>query len=57
MMRVAVLGATGVIGRHVVRAAVRGDANARVVRGIGIDAVQSDILDSQSLRQAVVDKI
>jgi hypothetical protein len=40
-----------------VRAAVRGDANARVLCGIGIDEVQSDILDLQSLRQAVVDKI
>jgi 2-alkyl-3-oxoalkanoate reductase len=63
MMRTAVLGATGVVGRDVVprlrehgrevRAVVRTEADAGALRRVGIDAVQGDILDIQSLRQAV----
>jgi len=62
-MRIAVLGATGVVGRHVVprlrehghevRAVVRTEADAGALRRVGIDAVQGDIFDIQSLRQAV----
>jgi 2-alkyl-3-oxoalkanoate reductase len=63
MMRVAVLGATGVVGRHVVprlcehghevRAVVRSEADAQTLRAIGIEAAHGDIFDVQSLRQAV----
>jgi 2-alkyl-3-oxoalkanoate reductase len=63
MMRVAVLGATGVVGRHVVPrlcehghevyAVVRSEADAQILRHIGIEAVQGDIFDVQSLRRAI----
>ena len=63
MMRIAVLGATGVVGRHVVprlrehghevRAVVRTEADAGALRRVEIDAVQGDIFDIQSLRQTV----
>jgi len=62
-MRIAVLGATGVIGRHVVprlrehghevRAQSRGEADAEALRRVGIETVQGDIFDLESLRQAV----
>ena len=63
MMLVAVIGATGIVGRHVVprlrehghhvRAIVRSEADVEVLRRVGIEAVRGDILDSHSLRQAV----
>ncbi len=62
-MRVAILGATGAVGRHVVprlrerghdvRAVVRSDAEAGALRRVGIDAVPGDIFDARTLRQAV----
>ena len=62
-MRIAVLGATGVIGRHVVprlrehghevRAQSRGEADAEALRRVGIETVQGDIFDLESLRHAV----
>jgi len=62
-MQVAVVGATGVVGRHVVqrlreqghhaRAIVRGETDVERLRRVGIEAVRGDILDCHSLRQAV----
>ncbi|HXQ52792.1 MAG TPA: NAD(P)-dependent oxidoreductase [Stellaceae bacterium] len=62
-MRVAVIGATGVLGRHVVprlverghevRALVRTEAKASVLRRLGIDCVLGDILGRASLDAAV----
>src|SRR5438128_4531320 len=62
-MRVAILGATGAVGRHVVprlrerghdvRAVVRSDAEAGALRRVGIDAVPGDIFDAKTLRRAV----
>ena len=63
MMRIAVIGATGVVGRHVVprlrehghevRALVRAETDAGALRAVRIDAAQGDIFDIQSLRQAL----
>jgi 2-alkyl-3-oxoalkanoate reductase len=63
MMQVAVIGATGIVGRHVVprlreqghhvRAVVRSVADVEALRRIGIEAVGGDILDRHCLRQAV----
>ncbi len=63
MMQVAVIGATGIVGRHVVprlrehghhvRAVVRGEADVESLRRVGIEAARGDILDRHSLRQAV----
>jgi 2-alkyl-3-oxoalkanoate reductase len=63
MTQVAVIGATGVVGRHVVprlreqgrhvRAIVRSEADVEALRRVGIEAVRGDILDRHSLRQAV----
>jgi nucleoside-diphosphate-sugar epimerase len=63
MMRVAVVGSTGLVGRHVVqrlrehgrdvRAIVRSKADIEALRRVGIEAVRGDILDLDSLRQAV----
>jgi nucleoside-diphosphate-sugar epimerase len=63
MMRVAVIGATGVIGRHVVqrlrehghrvRAVARSEADIEAPRRVGIEAAPADILDHQDLREAI----
>jgi nucleoside-diphosphate-sugar epimerase len=63
MMRVAVIGATGVIGRqvvqrlrehgHRVRAVARSEADIEALRRVGIEAVPADILDHQDLRGAI----
>jgi len=63
MMQVAVLGATGVVGRHVVqrlreqghdvRAIVRSETDVEALRQVGIEAARGDILDRDSLRRAV----
>jgi nucleoside-diphosphate-sugar epimerase len=63
MMKVAVIGATGIVGRHVVarlreqgrdvRALVRSETDVEVLRRVGIEAVRGDLLDRQGLRQAV----
>jgi len=63
MMQVAVLGATGVVGRHVVqrlreqghgvRAIVRGETDVERLRRAGIEAAHGDILDRDSLKRAV----
>src|SRR6516165_2363994 len=57
MMRIAVIGATGVVGRHVVprlrehghevRAVVRAETDAGALRRLGIDAVQGDMTQSR----------
>jgi nucleoside-diphosphate-sugar epimerase len=62
-MRVAVVGATGVLGRHVVprlqerghdvRAIVQDEGRAAGLRRLGVDAVIGDILDAESLRRAL----
>jgi uncharacterized protein YbjT (DUF2867 family) len=62
-MRVAVVGATGVLGRHVVprlierghdvRPIVRTDEHVRRFQGLGISAVRGDILDAASLGPAI----
>jgi 2-alkyl-3-oxoalkanoate reductase len=62
-MRVAVLGATGVLGRqvlprliergHEVRAVVRAPAQAARLARLGVEAYHGDILDAASLAQAV----
>ena len=56
-MRIAVIGATGVVGRHVVprlrehghqvRAVVRAETDAGALRRLGIDAVQGDMTQSR----------
>lgn len=63
MMQVAVVGATGVVGRHVVarlrehgrdvRAVVRNETDVETLRRVGIEAAPADILDRHSLRQAI----
>jgi len=63
MMRIAVLGATGVVGRHVVsrlhehgyevRAVVVAEAEVEALRRRGVDAMQGDIFDLHSVREAV----
>jgi uncharacterized protein YbjT (DUF2867 family) len=62
-MQVAVIGATGIVGRHVVprlrehghhvRAVVRSEADVEALRCVGIEALRGDILDRHCLRQAV----
>lgn len=62
-MRVAVIGATGVLGRfaiprlvergHTVRALARDEAKAKALRRHGIECVVGDILDAASLGPAV----
>ncbi len=62
-MRVAVIGATGVLGRHVlprlverghtVSASVRRQADAERIRGLGIEAFEADILEPASLGAVV----
>lgn len=62
-MRLAVLGATGVLGRHVlprllerghrVRAVVRRPEQARALARLGVEAVLGDILDADTLTAAV----
>jgi nucleoside-diphosphate-sugar epimerase len=61
-MKVLVLGATGVLGRnvlprllergHVVRALVRRNEQAVMLRRLGIEAVEGDILDPHGLHEA-----
>jgi len=63
MMRVVVVGATGVLGRsviprlvergHAVRAVVRRPEQARVLERLGVEATPGDILDPASLDHAV----
>ena len=63
MLRVAVIGATGIIGRHVlqrlqergheVRAVVPAEADVEAQRRLGVEATQGDIFDLHSLRQAI----
>jgi nucleoside-diphosphate-sugar epimerase len=62
-MTVFVAGATGVLGRpvvrflaaagHRVRAVARGDAKAAAVDKLGAEAVRADLFDAQGLRRAV----
>ncbi|MBD0317871.1 MAG: NAD-dependent epimerase/dehydratase family protein [Thermoleophilia bacterium] len=61
-MNVLVTGATGFLGRHLVRrlrqrgddvrALVRGEADERRLRGDGVDAVRGDICDPAAVRRA-----
>ena len=62
-MRIAVIGATGVLGRHViprllergheVRAVVRQEAQAGSLKAVGVQVILGDILKPDSLTEAV----
>jgi nucleoside-diphosphate-sugar epimerase len=63
MMRVAVIGATGIVGRHVVprlrehgheaRVVAPAEADVEALRRLGVEAAQGDIFDLHSLRQGI----